>query len=106
MTVGIITFAFSTILGWSYYGERAVEYLVGKRWIKLYRILWIIGVFVGSIMNLAIVWNIADCMNAFMALPNLISLLLLSGVAVNETRKYLWSGHLDDIAEEEQLKEE
>ena len=57
-------------------------------------------------MNLAIVWNIADCMNAFMALPNLVSLLLLSGVAVNETRKYLWSGHLDDMAEEEQLKEE
>ncbi len=101
LAVGIVTFAFSTILGWSYYGERAVEYLAGKRWIKLYRVLWIIGVFVGSVMNLAIVWNIADCMNALMALPNLISLLLLSGVAVRETRKYLWSGHLDDVAQDE-----
>ncbi len=106
LAVGIITFAFSTILGWSYYGERAVEYLAGKRWIKLYRVLWIIGVFVGSVMNLAIVWNIADCMNAFMALPNLVSLLLLSGVAVNETRKYLWSGHLDDVADDGPLKKE
>jgi AGCS family alanine or glycine:cation symporter len=89
LAFGILTFAFSTILGWSYYGERAVEYLGGKRWIRPYRFLWIACVFFGSIMNLALVWNLADCMNALMALPNLISLLLLSGVVARETQRYL-----------------
>lgn len=96
LSVGIITFAFSTILGWSYYGEKAVEYLGGRKWIKFYRLLWIIAVFVGSVTNLALVWNFSDCMNALMAIPNLISLLLLSGVLVRETNKYLWSGRLDE----------
>ena len=101
LTVGILTFAFSTILGWSYYGERAIEYLGGKRWIKFYRILWVIGIYVGSVLNLALVWNIADSMNALMAIPNLISLLLLSGVIVKETKKYLWNGRLDEEDKEE-----
>lgn len=96
LTVGIITFAFSTILGWSYYAEKAVEYLGGKRWIKIYRVLWILAIYIGSVMNLSLVWNLADGMNALMALPNLISLLLLSNVAVAETRKYLWSGKLEE----------
>lgn len=96
LTVGIITFAFSTILGWSYYAEKAVEYLGGKRWIKVYRVLWILAIYIGSVMNLSLVWNLADGMNALMALPNLISLLLLSNVAVTETRKYLWSGKLEE----------
>ncbi len=96
LTVGIITFAFSTILGWSYYGERAVEYLGGKRYIKIYKLLWILAVFAGSVMNLSLVWSIADSMNALMAIPNLIALLLLSGVVVKETKKYLWSGNLDE----------
>ncbi len=95
LTFGLLTFAFSTILGWSYYGERAVEYLKGKRWMLVYRVLYILAVFVGSIANLTIVWNFADCMNALMAIPNLISLLLLSGILVHETRKYLWRGRLD-----------
>jgi AGCS family alanine or glycine:cation symporter len=95
LTVGIVTFAFSTILGWSYYAEKAVEYLGGKRWIKFYRILWILAIFGGSVLNLSLVWNLADGMNALMAIPNLIALLLLSGVAVSETRKYLWNGDLD-----------
>lgn len=95
LTVGIVTFAFSTILGWSYYAEKAVEYLGGKRWIKFYRVLWIIAIYLGSVMNLSLVWNLADGMNALMAIPNLISLLLLSGVAVKETKKYLWEGNLD-----------
>lgn len=95
LTVGIITFAFSTILGWSYYAEKAVEYLGGKRWIKVYRVFWIIAIYIGSVMNLSLVWNLADSMNALMAIPNLISLILLSGVAVKETRKYLWEGNLD-----------
>lgn len=103
LTVGIFTFAFSTILGWSYYAEKAVEYLGGKRWIRYYRIIWIIAIYLGSVMNLTLVWNIADSMNALMAIPNLISLLLLSGIAVKETRKYLWNGRLDDNADEEDL---
>lgn len=100
LTIGIITFAFSTILGWSYYAERAVEYLGGKRCIKYYRLAWIIAIFSGSVMNLTVVWNIADCMNALMAVPNLISLILLSGVVVKETQKYLWNDHLDDVSNE------
>lgn len=95
LSFGLLTFAFSTILGWSYYGERAMEYLKGRRWMLVYRILFIAAVFVGSIANLGMVWNLADCLNALMALPNLISLLLLNGVIVHETRKYLWRGRLD-----------
>ncbi len=95
LTFGLLTFAFSTILGWELYGERAVEYLKGKRWTIYYRVLYIVAVFVGSIMNLSIVWNLADCMNALMAIPNLLSLLFLSGIIVHETRKYLWRDRLD-----------
>lgn len=101
LSVGILTFAFSTILGWSYYAEKAVEYLGGKRWIKVYRIAWIIAIYIGSVVNLTLVWNIADSMNALMALPNLVSLLLLSGVAAKETKKYLWDNRLDESSEEE-----
>ena len=101
LTIGIFTFAFSTILGWSYYAEKAVEYLGGKRWIKVYRLIWIIAIYLGSVMNLTLVWNIADSMNALMAIPNLISLLLLSGVAVKETKKYLWENHLDEKSTDE-----
>jgi len=95
LTFGLLTFAFSTILGWCYYGERAVEYLRGRRWVVVYRLLYIAALFVGSIMNLTVVWNLADCMNALMAIPNLLSLLFLSGILVHETRKYLWRGQLD-----------
>ena len=92
---GLLTFAFSTILGWSYYGERAVEYLKGKSWMLVYRVLFIISIFAGSVANLNVVWNLSDCTNALMAIPNLISLLLLNGVIVHETRKYLWRNRLD-----------
>jgi len=95
LTFGLLTFAFSTILGWCYYGEKAVEYLKGKQWVKGYRVAYIAAVFLGSVMNLAVVWNLADCMNALMAIPNLLSLLLLSGVLIHETRKYLWRDRLD-----------
>ena len=90
LTFGLLTFAFSTILGWCYYGERAVEYLKGKNWVLGYRVLYISAVFAGAVMNLAVVWNLADCMNALMAIPNLVSLLCLNGVIVHETRAYLW----------------
>jgi len=95
LTFGLLTFAFSTILGWCYYGERAVEYLSGRRWVIAYRVLYIAAIFVGSVVELNVVWNLADCMNALMAIPNLLSLLLLSGIIVHETRKYLWRGRLD-----------
>ncbi|MBR6892877.1 MAG: sodium:alanine symporter family protein [Bacteroidaceae bacterium] len=96
LTFGIITFAFSTILGWSYYGERAVEYLGGHRAVFCYRVLWILLVLVGSVLSLDLVWNISDLMNAFMAIPNLIALLCLSGVIAKDTNYYLWQHHLDE----------
>ena len=104
LTFGLLTFAFSTILGWELYGERAVEYLgnLKKKENKtkyqpknIYRVLYIIAIFFGAVMNLTVVWNLADCMNALMAIPNLLSLLFLSGILVKETREYLWKGQLD-----------
>ena len=96
LSFGLLTFAFSTILGWCYYGARAVEYLKGRRWMLAYRVIFIAAVFVGSVMQLGVVWNMADCMNALMAIPNLLSLLALNGIVVHETRKYLWRGRLDE----------
>lgn len=101
LTFGIITFAFSTILGWCYYGEKAVEYLKGKRWMLVYRGVFIVAVFVGAIVQLAIVWNLADIANAFMAVPNLIALIFLSGIIAKETQKYLWEDRLDETDDEE-----
>lgn len=101
LTFGIITFAFSTILGWCYYGEKAMEYLSGKRWTLVYRGIFIISTFFGAIVKLAVVWNLADLTNALMAIPNLISLILLSGVIVAETKKYLWEDRLDEEADPE-----
>lgn len=95
LTVGLLTFVYSTILGWSYYGERAVEYLFGKISILPYRILWVAAVFGGSVAALPFVWDFADCMNAFMAIPNIVAVLLLSGVVASETKKYLWNKQLD-----------
>ena len=95
LNIGQFTFAFSTILGWSYYGERAVEYLGGKRLNLPYRIIYIIAVFAGSIISLSFVWNMADCFNALMAIPNLLALLFLSKVLVKETNYYLWNNNLD-----------
>ena len=101
LTFGILTFAFSTILGWSYYGESAVNYIEKRKTNRFYRILYIVFLFFGSIINLDTIWNIADSMNALMAIPNLVALLLLSKVAAQETDKYLWSNRLDDEMEEE-----
>ncbi len=102
LSFGILTFAFSTILGWSYYGESAVNYIERRNSNRFYRILYIVALFFGSIINLDIIWNIADCMNALMAIPNLVALLLLRGVTAQETKKYLWGNRLDDNMEEEQ----
>ncbi len=96
LTIGLLTFVFSTILGWSYYGEKAAEYLLGTGIIIPYRIAWVIMVMVGSVATMPAVWSFADIANGLMAIPNLISLLLLSNVLVAETRKFLWSGRLDE----------
>lgn len=98
LTFGIITFAFSTILGWSYYGEKAVEYLVGKRGIIFYRIVYILLVYAGATMSLALVWGLSDIMNALMAIPNLLSLLLLSNIIAKDTQYYLWGKRLEEDA--------
>lgn len=89
LTFGLLTFVFSTILGWSYYGEKAAEYLLGARAIGPYRCLWVVAVLVGSVTSLPMVWNFADIANALMAVPNLVSLLALSGVIAAETRLHL-----------------
>lgn len=95
LTIGLLTFVFSTILGWSYYGEKAAEYLFGPRIIKPYRWLWVVAVLVGSVLSLPMVWTFADIANGLMAVPNLIALLALSGILIAETRTYLWNGNLD-----------
>ncbi len=98
LTIGLLTFVFSTILGWSYYGEKAAEYLLGASVILPYRITWVIVVMVGSVATMKAVWSFADITNGLMAIPNLISLLFLSGVIVAETRHYLWKDNLDQTA--------
>ena len=104
LSIGLVMFAFTTTLGWYYYGERCMTYLKGRLWTKVYSIAYILSVFGGSVANLYMVWSVADCMNALMAIPNLISLLLLSGVLVRETQKYLWSGNLD-MTDDEMMQE-
>lgn len=91
VTVGLLTFVFSTILGWAYYGEKACEYLFGTPSVRVYRVLWVAAVYLGSVAPLPVVWSAADITNALMAIPNLISLLVLTGVVVDETQRYLWS---------------
>ena len=89
LVLGIISFAFSTILGWAYYGERCVEYFAGKKGLLPYRFLYIFVLGVAPVIALNLVWTIADILNALMAIPNLIAVLLLSGVVVRETDRYL-----------------
>lgn len=85
---GLMTFVFSTILGWGYYGEKAAEYLMGTRAVKPYRILWVLAVLFGSVQPAQAVWDFADAANGLMALPNLICLICLSGVIVAETKAH------------------
>ena len=89
LTVGIITFAFSTVLGWAYYGERCIEYIGGKRVLVAYRCIYIAVAVIAPISALNLVWTIADILNALMSIPNLIAVLLLSGIIVKDTRKYI-----------------
>ena len=107
LTFGLLTFAWSTILGWSYYGERCWVYLVGVKSIMPFRVVWTFVVLVGCVAALDIVWNIADVLNACMAFPNCVALIGLSGVIASETKKYVWDKNaemgglmkwMDDVA--------
>ena len=88
VTIGTVTFAFSTILAWEYYGEKCFEYLFGETYTHYYRYAWVIFVFVGAQVKLDMVWNFSDAMNALMAVPNLIGLILLSGQLVKGTQSF------------------
>ncbi|MDR1548330.1 MAG: alanine:cation symporter family protein [Hungatella sp.] len=94
LVIGIITFAYSTILGWSYYGERCCEYLFGAKGMLPYKIIFVTIVVVGPVLSLDLVWTISDILNALMAIPNLVAVLLLSGVVAKDTKYYL--NHLDE----------
>lgn len=89
LVVGIISFAYSTILGWAYYGERCVEYFAGKAGLLPYRLLYVAVLLVAPVLTLDLVWKVADILNALMAIPNLTAVLLLSPVIVKETKKYI-----------------
>ena len=93
---GMILFAYSTILGWSYYGNRCVTYLFGKRAIRPYQVLYVLVAFLGAIGVGEVVWTVSDITNALMAIPNIIMVLLLSGLIARETRHYVYNGNLDE----------
>ncbi|MGR3806726.1 alanine/glycine:cation symporter family protein [Pasteurella testudinis] len=89
VTFGLIFFAYSTILGWCYYGEKCAAYLFGDKYVNLYRIIYVATVMAGAVLQLDLVWSAADVFNGLMAIPNLIALLFLSGVIVRETKDFI-----------------
>lgn len=96
LTIALLSFVFSTILGWSYYAERCIEYLGGKKILVYFRIVWSVVVFIGCVAKLDLVWVFSDCANALMAIPNIICLVLLSGVVAAETKKYLSDDRINE----------
>ena len=96
VSISLVMFAFSTIIGWSYYGDRSVEYLWGPRAVVVYRLLFLAATFAGAVYSLAFVWALSDLLNGLMALPNLIGLILLSGVVVHETNRYFQNRASED----------
>ena len=96
VTVGVVLFATTTMIGWSFYGERCVVYLFGTRGIMPFRVLWVLAIPVGAATDLGLIWLIADTLNAFMAIPNLIALLLLSPVVFTLSKSY-FSRHADNV---------
>jgi AGCS family alanine or glycine:cation symporter len=91
VSIGLILFAYSTILGWEYYGERCLEYLFGTKPIMAYRIIWVVAVIVGAVGGLTFMWDLADTLNGLMAFPNLVGLLMLSPVVFKLTKEYFSS---------------
>ena len=99
LVIGMILFAYTTILGWSYYGNRCVTYLFGKRAIRPYQVLYVVVAFLGAIGIGDLVWTISDITNALMAVPNIIVVLLLSGLIARETKHYVWDKNLEETDE-------
>ncbi|NNM32569.1 MAG: alanine:cation symporter family protein, partial [Gemmatimonadetes bacterium] len=98
VAVSLTLFAFSTMLGWAYYGEKSLEYLAGVKAVTPYRLVFVTAIFVGSLGTIDFVWLLSDILNGLMALPNLIGLILLAGVIVKETRSYFQRvGRLSDL---------
>jgi len=93
VTITLIFFAYSTILGWCYYGEKSIEYLFKERAVKIYRVIFVIFVAVGTLLKLEIVWRLSDVLNGFMAFPNMVGLIGLSAIIVSETNKYFYKKH-------------
>ena len=96
LVIGIVAFAYSTVLGWSYYGERCVEYLFGTKGMIPYRIFFVLVLLIAPVISLDLVWTLSDIFNSLMAIPNLVALILLSGVVVKETNYYLYGNRLDE----------
>lgn len=96
LVIGMVLFAYSTMLGWSYYGSRCVTYLFGRRSIRPYQVLYVLMAFLGAVGVGDIVWTVSDIANAFMAVPNIIVVLLLSGMIAKETKHYVWEKNLDE----------
>lgn len=96
LVVGIAAFAYSTILGWSYYGERCVEYLFGRGGMIPYKLIFVFILLIGPVIKLDLVWTMADIFNALMSIPNLIAVVVLSPVVVKETNYYLYGNRLDE----------
>ena len=99
VSVGLILFAFSTVIAWAYYGEKCFEYIFGSRSVVIYRILFTLIIIPGSVMKMELAWHLADITNGLMVIPNLIALIGLSGVIVAENRKFL------DLVKKEQQDE-
>ena len=99
LMVGLVLFAFTTILGWNYYGERCIVYLAGVKAILPYRIIFIVLVALGAFLKLEAIWVLADIVNGLMAIPNLIALLALSGVVAAETKRYFKHVEQGDVDE-------
>ena len=98
VAVSLTLFAFSTMLGWAYYGEKSLEYLMGEKAVTPYRLIFVVAIFIGSLGTIDFVWLLSDILNGMMALPNLIGLVLLAGVIVRETRSYFERvGRLSDL---------
>ena len=95
--MGIVLFAFSTILGWSYYGERCIEYLFGRKGVLPYKLIFVAILLITPITALDFVWTMSDIFNALMALPNIIAVIALSPVIVKETNYYLYGKRLDEF---------
>ena len=96
LVFGMILFAFTTIIGWSYYGNRCVAYLFGKNAVRVYQVIYVFVAIVGGVGVSDVVWTISDIGNALMVIPNVVCLLLLSGMIARETKHYVWDGNIDE----------